>query len=146
MQVDISTDTNFNSLPIVTSSYGSYKTYNINEAFHVIDSYVASSTTTVDAYKRLRYQLTGNFNITGSADVALPLTQHGGDAFPLSSIDYINVSVVIKENGSWFNDITSINITSSGGQIHVFIDAPALNETNEFRIIAVNENPDDFVI
>lgn len=141
-----STFTEFSTLPIVTSSYESYKIYDVNEAFHAVDSIISAGTSNLNAYRRLRYQVTGNFNSAGSADIALPLIQEGGNAFPLTSIDYINVNLAIKENNSWFNDIASVNITSSAGQIHVIVDAPSLDETNQYRLIAVNENPADYVI
>lgn len=144
--LETTTATPFTTLPIVTSSYQSYKVYDVNEAFHAIDNIISAGSANLNAYRRLRYQITGNFNATGSADIALPLTQNGGNAFPITSIDYVNVNIAIKENGSWFNDIASVNITSSGGQIHIIIDAPALDNTNQYRLIATNENPADYVI
>ena len=132
------TSSSFNSINVLTSSVESYKVYDVNQAFHAVDNSITSIALGANSYKRLRYQLTGNFDLNGSADISLPLIQYAGSAFPISSIDYINVSVAIKENNSWYNDIVSINLTSSGGSVHVIIDAPALNNTNQYRLLAVN--------
>ena len=139
------TSSSFNSINVLTSSVESYKVYDVNQAFHAVDNSITSIALGANSYKRLRYQLTGNFDLNGSADISLPLIQYAGSAFPISSIDYINVSVAIKENNSWYNDIVSINLTSSGGSVHVIIDAPALNNTNQYRLLAVNENPNDYI-
>ncbi len=139
------TSSSFNSINVLTSSVESYKVYDVNQAFHAVDNSITSIAAGANSYKRLRYQLTGNFDLNGSADISLPLIQYAGSAFPISSIDYINVSVAIKENNSWYNDIVSINLTSSGGFVHVIIDAPALNNTNQYRLLAVNENPNDYI-
>lgn len=135
-----STTSSFSTINIITSSSGKYS---VDQAFHAVDDAVTLSSFSINQYKKLRYQYTGFFDTNGSADISLPLIQYSLNAFPTSSIDYINVTVLIKENNSWFNDIVAVNITSSGGQIHILIDAPALNSSNEFRLLAINENPDD---
>lgn len=144
--LETSTSSSFNNINVVTSSYGDYKVYDVNQAFHAVDDVISDNAKTTNAYKRLRYQVTGNFDINGSADITLPLTQYFGSAFPTSSIDFINISVLIKENNAWYNDIASVSITQSSGFVHVIIDAPALNNTNQYRLIAVNENPDNYLI
>lgn len=146
INLNTSTSTAFNNVNIITSSYETYKTYNIDQAFHAVDNAINASVASSNAYKRLRFQQVGNFDINGNADIELPLTQLAGAAFPVSSLEYVNVSVMIKENNSWYNDILSINITSSGGKIHVILDAPALNNANQYRLIAVNENPNDYIV
>lgn len=146
ISLETTTSSSFYNINVATSSVGNYKIYDVNQAFHAVDDSLSSfSSVSFNSYKRLRYQVTGNFDINGSVDISLPLSQFGGNAFPVSSIDFINVSVAIKENNSWYNDIVSINLTSSGGQVHVIIDAPALNNTNQYRFLAVNENPSDYV-
>jgi hypothetical protein len=42
-----------------------------------------------------------------------------------------------------------MNIVSGGianDEIHVLLDAPALTNTDQYRLIAINENPDDYLV
>lgn len=109
------------------------------------------SSEVVNAYKRLRYQEIGYFDIAGAALVQLPTSAYGGSSFPANSLDYINVSVFIKESGSvsWRNDLVSVEMVVSGAsndQIWVILDAAALSNTDSYKLVAVNENPADYVI
>jgi hypothetical protein len=149
------TSTVFDNIAVVTSSLDGR--YNVDQAFHAIDTalnvvsgIINSGESQASAgYKRLRYREVGFFSDDGTAEVILPKTQLGGPAFPLSSMDFINLSVMIKDGDAWTNDLLSINIVSGGisnDEIHVLLDAPALTSADQYRILAVNENPDDYMI
>jgi hypothetical protein len=99
-----------------------------------------------NAYKRLRYQQVGFFDATGSATIELPTSSYGGVSFTTSSINYINVSVQIKEDGVWLNDLLSIQLFTSSNKVFIELSAPALNNANEYKLLALNEDPDYFII
>ena len=149
------TTTIFDNIAVVTSSVDG--TYNVNQAFHAIDTalnvvsgIINSGESQASAgYKRLRYKEVGFFSDDGTAEVVLPKTQLGGPAFTLSSMDFINLSVMIKDGDAWTNDLLSINIVSGGidnDEVHILLDAPALASTDQYRVLAINENPDDYLI
>jgi len=98
------------------------------------------------ANNRLKYQKIDYFDASGSAEVVLPLTQLGGIAFPTASIDYVMYDISIKDEGEWQKHITYSNIFIKDDQLHILIDASALNETYQYKLIAINTNPDDLVI
>lgn len=100
-------------------------------------------------YKRLRYQITGTFDVDGHAEITLPTSSLGNSAFPTSSFDYVTVDVQVKEDGRWTNNIMSVQTVVTGATnnvIAVILDAPALDNTNYYRLVAVNEDPNYFVI
>lgn len=101
---------------------------------------------TKNAVNRLKYTVTGSFDNAGGAVIPLPLIQLGGDAFPISSIDYIMYDVSIRENNYWVKDIMHSHLTEISGVLCVTLDAPALNNTNQYKVVAVNANPEDYVI
>jgi hypothetical protein len=98
------------------------------------------------ASNRLKYNVKGFFDENGSAVIPLPLTQLGGDAFPASSLDYILYDISIKEYNYWIKDIMHSHLEEIDGQLYVRIEAPALNSSNEYKLTAYNNNPDDLVI
>ncbi len=137
------TTESFINLNIVTSSQGQY---NIDQAFHAVDTSFNNSS---DAYKRLRYQLTGNFDTEGYAQVQLPAVQYGKSAFNIDSFNFININVTVKEDGNWVNDLIAVNLVQSGSlndEVWVKIYAPALSTGDLYKLIAVNENPESYVL
>jgi len=147
--------TAFDNIDVVTSSLNG--AYNVDDAFHAVDRALDIVSNIINngeseasaGYKRLRFKEVGYFGSDGTATIALPRQQYGMPAFPTSSIDYINVSVMVKDEDAWTNDLLAVNIVVSGSssdQIYVLLDAPALNNTDQYRILAVNENPDDYMI
>jgi hypothetical protein len=107
---------------------------------------VSNTTNIQNAYKRLRYQEVGNFDITGSAIIELPTNLYGGNSFQITSFNYINVNVYIKEEERWINDLISIQVYTSSTNIYVELSAPALNNTDQYKLIAINEDPDYYII
>jgi hypothetical protein len=99
-----------------------------------------------NATNRLKYVSTGSFDAGGQAIIPLPLTQLGGDAFPVSSIDYIMYDVSIRENDYWIKDIMHSHLSEISGVLCVRLDAPALNNADQYKVVAVNTNPEDYVI
>jgi hypothetical protein len=97
-----------------------------------------------NVYKRLRYQEVGYFDIDGSAIIELPTSSYGGNSFSTSSFDFVNANVFIKEDERWINDLVSVQMYTSSTNIYVELSAPALDNTNQYKIIVVNENPDDY--
>lgn len=102
--------------------------------------------TTRNAYNRLRFKQVGNLESDGSKLIQLPTSSFGGNAFPTASFDYINTSIFIKESGRWINDLLSVQKFISSSAVWIEISAPSLDQTNEYKILAVNENPDDYVL
>jgi hypothetical protein len=99
-----------------------------------------------NASNRLKYSTTGFFDANGAAIIPLPLTQLGGNSFPISSIDYIMYDIAIKENNYWIKDIMHSHLEEVEGQLCIRLEAPALNVLNEYKVLAINNNPDDLVI
>jgi len=145
----------FDNIGVVTSSLNG--TYNVDQAFHAVDLEITNiksiigteENQTSHAYKRLRYKEVGYFDNNGSATIALPKTQFGSPSFPLESMDYINISVMIRDGDVWTNDLLSVNLAAggiNGDEILVLLEAPALTEVDQYRLLAVNENPDDYLV
>jgi hypothetical protein len=105
-----------------------------------------NTTNIQNVYKRLRYSETGAFDVTGSAIITLPSSSYGGSSFPTSSYNFVNINVFIKDEDRWVNDLISVQIYTSSTNIYVELSAPALTNTNQYKVIAVNENPDDYVL
>jgi hypothetical protein len=76
----------------------------------------------------------------------LPSSSLGGYSFPTSSFEYINISVTIKEDGRWINDLLSMQMYTSSTNIYIELSAPALTNTDQYKLLAVNENPADYVV
>jgi hypothetical protein len=137
-----------------TASFAISSSYAVNAATasYAINSLTASSitgsaiTSLQNAYNRLRYQTIGNFDVVGSAIIMLPSSSLGGYAFPTSSFEYIDVTVTIKENNRWINDLLSIQIYTSSTNVYIELSAPALTNTDQYKLLAVNENPADYVV
>lgn len=150
----VATTASFNNIPIITASVpngdGVYDMYSIDQAFHAIDAVLADSTNTQNAYKRLRYQTSGTFDVSGIQLVALPLTQFSADAFTTSSLDYITIDVMVKlESGdNWMNDVVAIEtyITGSPGSEYVEVAIHSADVPYAYRLIALNEDPSKYVI
>ena len=145
----------FYNIAVITSSNES--TYSVDQAFHAVDLEITNIKSIIGGgesqasvgYKRLRYKEVGYFDIDGTADIILPKTQYGAPSFPATSLDFINLSVMVKDGDAWTNDLLSINVVSGGidsDEIHVLLDAPALTSTDQYRLIAINENPDDYLV
>jgi len=155
LELNTTTNTVFNNIDIITSSIDG--TYNVNQAFHAVDYALNVVSDIINSgesqastgYKRLRYKEVGYFDNEGTAQIILPKNQLGAPAFPAESIDYINISVMIKDGDAWTNDLLSVNLLISGennDEIHVLLDAPALSNIDQYKLLAVNENPDDYMI
>ncbi len=149
------TNTVFDNINVITGS--TTGVYNVDQAFHAVDTAITDVKNLIagedsqasSAYKRLRYKEVGFFSSDGTAEIVLPKTQLGSPAFPVSSMDFVNLSVMVKDGDAWTNDLLSINIVSGGvgdDEIHVLLDAPALSDTDQYRILAINENPDDYLV
>lgn len=105
-----------------------------------------SPTDIQNAYKRLRYQEVGYFDVTGSATIQLPTSSLGGVAFPTSSLDYVNVSVTVFESGAWVNDILAVTVYTASNNVYVDLSAPELTNTDQYKILVINEDPNYFII
>lgn len=99
-----------------------------------------------NAYKRLRYQEVGFFDNDGTKIIELPSASLDGAAFPVSSFDYINVSVFVKEEERWLNDLLAVQLYTSSTNVFIELSAPSIDENYEYKLLVVNENPDDYVI
>ncbi len=150
----VATATPFNNIAVITASATvggvSYDMYSVDQAFHAIDAVLADTSATQNAYKRLRYQTSGTFDVSGIQLVSLPLTQFSGDAFPTSSLDYITVDVMVKlESGdNWMNDVVAIEtyVTGSPGSEYVEVAIHSADVPYAYRLIALNEDPTKYVI
>jgi len=150
----VATTASFNNIPIITSSIpngsGVYDMYSIDQAFHAIDAVIADSSKTQNAYKRLRYQTSGTFDVSGIQLISLPTTQFGGAAFSTSSLDYITIDVMVKlESGdNWMNDVVAIEtyVTGSPGSKYVEVAIYSADVPYAYRLIALNEDPSKYVI
>jgi len=155
LELNTTTDTVFDNIGVVTSSVDG--TYNVDQAFHAIDYNIGVLNNAINGaesqaaigYKRLRYKEVGYFDGDGTAQIVLPKNQLGAPAFPASSIDYVNLSVMVKDGDAWTNDLLSVNLVIGGessDEIHVLLDAPALSNIDQYKLLAINENPDDYLI
>ena len=150
----VATTASFNNIAIITSSQtvglATYNLYSIDQAFHAIDSVLADTSNTQNAYKRLRYQISGTFDPSGIQLVSLPLTQFSQAAFPTSSLDFITIDVMIKleSNDNWMNDVVAVEayITGSPGSEYVEVAINAADIPYAYRLIALNEDPTKYVI
>lgn len=145
------TSASFTNVSISTSSVTvegvTYNVLNLDTALHQIDSAIGSivsSTAILNAYKRLRFQYSGTLDSNGEATVSLPLTQAGGNAFPVADFNYTTADVMIDDGGRWINDLVAVDMEVSSSQIHVSISAAAAPNTG-FRLIAVNENTSSYI-
>ena len=105
-----------------------------------------NTTNIANAYKRLRYTEIGFFENDGSKIIELPTSSFGGISFTSNSFEYININTFIKEDGRWINDLLSVQIYTSSARIYIELSAPSLDNTNEYKIIAVNEDPSYYII
>ena len=76
----------------------------------------------------------------------MPTSSLGGTSFTTASIDYINVDVKILYNGTWVNDIVAVTVYTSSNNVYVDISAPDLTNTDKYRLLATNEDPNYFII
>ena len=139
--------TNFTVTPASKTIEGTtYNIINLETALHAIDDklgQLGSATSISNAYKRLRYQFSGTLDGTGYAEVQLPLTQNGGNAFQVADLNYVTTDVMVDLSGRWVNDLVAIDLQVSSSALWVSIDAPASPNTG-FRLIAVNENTSSY--
>ena len=153
--LDTQTTTTFDNIDVITGSGTGI--YSVDQAFHAVDLEITNIKSIIggeesqasSGYKRLRYKEVGFFDNDGTAQIVLPKTQYGAPSFPLSSMEYVNLSVMVKDGDAWTNDLLSVNIVSGGidnDEIHVLLDAPALSNTDQYRLLAINENPDDYLV
>ena len=78
------------------------------------------------------------------------------ESFPVSSKDYINLDVMVKDlddpDTTWCNDLLAVNLVVSGSvndELWVKLYAPDLADTAgnvRYRLLAVNEDPDKYII
>ena len=141
----LKTTASFNNFTVATSSVtvdgNSTTAVDVERALHAINDAlgsIASSANILNAYKRLRYQFSGTLDASGEADVTLPLTQAGGNAFQTASLGYITTDVMIWDSDRWVNDLVAVDLLVSASAVHVLISAAASPNT-DFRLIAVNE-------
>jgi len=106
----------------------------------------SSLTAVQNAYNRLRYQTTGSFDATGSATVMLPTASLGAASFPIESFNYVDVSVMVKQDTRWINDLISVQMYTSSTNIYIEISAPALTNTDQYKLLAVNENSNYYLV
>jgi hypothetical protein len=99
-----------------------------------------------NVYSRLKFQQVDYFDIDGSKIIVLPLESSGKPRFPTASLDYLNVNVQVKEDNRWVNDILSHQLYVSGANIVVELSAPAMTNTNQYKLLVSNENPDDLLV
>jgi hypothetical protein len=123
---------------VVSASYATTASYAENTSFDV--------TGIQNAYKRLRYQEVAFFTNHGGATIQLPTSSLGGAAFPTSSLDYINVNVSVLDSGAWVNDMLAATLYVSASYVYIDLWAPGLKQTDQYRILAINEDPSLFVI
>jgi hypothetical protein len=134
-----------------TASYANSASFSVTASYSInaltASAIAGNATISVqNAYKRLRYQIVGNFDVTGSAIIVLPSSSLGSNAFPTGSFDYINVSVAIKDDNRWINDLLSVQMYTSSTNIYIELSAPALTNIDQYKLIAINENPIDYVV
>jgi hypothetical protein len=154
--VSLNTSGPFSNIAVVTSSLDAFNIYDIDQALHAIDSALATANgpDIQDAYGRLRYSEVGLFDEDGRKTIVLPKTGSSPSEtrFPAASVNYVNVSVTVKESGSsggWLNDLMSVETVVSGAsndEIWIILDAAALDGADSYKLIAVNENPSDYVV
>lgn len=101
-------------------------TYNVDTVFHTINN----KFTVLEA---LSEQQKGNFDINGFADVQLT-------NYVYADLDYVAVDVMVKSGSSpiWKNDLISVELSGNmlADKLHVLISAPALTNSDFYRIIA----------
>jgi hypothetical protein len=141
-----------------TASYfsGSIETASYaNTALTATYAYTASSfeaslnTKLVNAYKRLRYKVTGNFDNNGNAIVVLPTSSLGSNAFTLPYFNDISIDILVQSGSSWVNEIIAYELKVSGSlnnELYVVMDAPDLDSAYKYKLVAVNENGELFNI
>lgn len=141
----VKTTASFDNIAASTSSVSvegdSLTAIDVERALHGIDSALASIATSaniLNAYKRLRYQFSGTLDASGEADVELPLTQAGGDAFPTGALGWVTADVMVWDADRWVNDLVAVDMLVSASKIHVLVSAAASPST-DFRLIAINE-------
>lgn len=151
----VSTTASFDNINVVTSALDTYNIYDVDQAFHAIDTAIATANgpDIQTAYRLLRYNETGNFESDGTKIIILPKTGSNPSQirFPAASLDFINVQISVRESGStgWYNDLLSVQTVVSGAgndEVWILLDAEILGTEDSYRLTAINENPDDYVI
>lgn len=100
-------------------------------------------------------------NGAGTIDAGGESSDPDFDSFPVSSLDFINLDVMVKDCedptaiGLWVNDIIAVNLTQSSSnpgvepeRLWVKLYAPeyAGSTGTKYRLIAINEDPDKYII
>ena len=99
-----------------------------------------------NVYSRLRFQQVGYFETDGSKIIILPTELLSKPRFPTASIDYLNVNVQVKEDNKWVNDIMAHQTYISGANIVIELSAPAMSDSNQYKLLVSNENPEDLLV
>lgn len=116
-------------------------------AYEASNLSLALKNTIEDTYKKLRYKVTGAFDATGYAYEILP--NNASYTFPVSDIDYINISILVRESNasSWNNDLIAYEMKISGSlnnEIHILMFAQDIPTLGQYKLLAINENRDAF--
>jgi len=128
----------------VSSSYATTASYAVTASYAQSTSFNTSAIQ--DAHNRLRYQEVGYFNSSGEALIQLPTSSYGNNSFIASSIDYINVDAKVKDGSLWVNDILAVSLFVSSSSVYISLYAPDLTNTDQYRILAINEDPSCYVV
>lgn len=128
----------------VSSSFATTASYAVTASYAQNTSF--DTTNIENAHKRLRYQEVGYFNSSGEALIQLPTSSYGNDSFITSSINYINVDARIKDGNLWVNDLLAVSLFSSSSAVYISLYAPDLTNTDQYRILATNEDPSCYII
>lgn len=148
------TTASFNVITVLTASRNvngqNYDFYSIDQALHAVDDALADKTKIINAYRRLRYQVSGTFDPSGIQLVALPTASLNGESFPVSSLPYVTFDVMFKLDAgdNWMNDVAAVEAYVTGSPGSEFIEV-AINTAEvpyAYRLIAINEDPSKYVV
>ena len=120
-----------------------------NLAYTASNLTIALKNVLEDTYRKLRYKITGSFDSNGYATEILP--NNSSYIFPATDIDYVNISILVRENNvsAWTNDIIAYEMKVSGAlnnEIHVIMTAQDIPTFGEYKLLAINENRDAFIL
>ncbi len=116
--------------------------YNAELAIRTIDQSIETKAAIIrNAYEAVRFRHFGTLGPYGLTRLNLTqLATSGSDYFASDNLKDITVDLLIDSNndGVYKNDMASIHLFVSGGNLYADIDAPSA-AGNPFRFIAVNE-------
>jgi hypothetical protein len=122
------------SYPIVAPSFTG--SLHGTSSYATTASYVENASNITTPYNLLREIAIGNFDIDGTKTIKL------NKFIASSDIDYVNISVFTKQNGSgkYTNDVISIHYSASiDNKISVELSAPVFSSSDSYKIIAIKE-------